>query len=310
MSGKVFCLAIAILGGISAQSLEGQDLYVADKGNDRVGEYDAATGQVINADLVSLTASPTGIAVLGNDLYVEAGTAIGEYNAATGDMIDSNFIRPTDVPSCIVASGGTIYIAQDFDVAAYNASNGQLISSDLVTVTTNPIAALAVSGSDLYVEGGTNGISEYNATTGTPVSVGLVPTPPTGDGAGSQELIVSGSNLYCACVSGTYYGVSVYSATSGDLISQELTFSEYPPPYGMAIDGNDLLTANDTTGISQFDATSGALIDGTFISGLDQPGFIIVAPVPEPGEGTLVAAGACAALAFGVSSRRKSRLRT
>jgi hypothetical protein len=71
-------------------------LYVSQLSSGTVGEYDAATGAVINASLVTGVSEPEGLVLSGNTLFVSSGEAnggsVGTYNATTGAPINPNFI--------------------------------------------------------------------------------------------------------------------------------------------------------------------------------------------------------------------------
>jgi len=118
--------------------VSGSNLYIA-KANGTVGVYNATSGAVINASLVSGLGSIWGITVSGSNLYVadSSHNLIAEYNATSG--------------------------------AAYNGGNGTLI-----TGLYDPYG-VAVSGSDLFVANfGTGTIGEYDATTGATINASLV----------------------------------------------------------------------------------------------------------------------------------------
>lgn len=73
----------------------------------------------------------------------------------------------------------------------------------------------------------------------------------------------------------------------------------------MAVDAsNNLFVANlNTNTVREYNASTGALINASFITGLSGPAFIaVVSPVPEPSSMVLVA-GAVAAAA-GLYRRR------
>jgi WD40 repeat protein len=88
-----------------ALSSNGLYLFVAGYNSGTVGEYDATTGAVINANFITGLSYPTGLAVVGNTLYVtsaQVGSAsnaslLSTYNATTGAVINANFI--TGLPS-------------------------------------------------------------------------------------------------------------------------------------------------------------------------------------------------------------------
>ena len=67
--------------------MSGANLWVTNYNRGTIGEYNATTGAVINASLVSGLNDPSGIAVSGGNLSVIepwAAAQIGEYNATTG----------------------------------------------------------------------------------------------------------------------------------------------------------------------------------------------------------------------------------
>ena len=66
-----------------------------------VGEYNATTGAVINANFITGLNGPVGLALSGNNLFVAnfGGGTVGEYNATTGAAINANFITGLNDPS-------------------------------------------------------------------------------------------------------------------------------------------------------------------------------------------------------------------
>jgi hypothetical protein len=92
-----------------------------------------------------------------------------------------------------------------------------------------------------------------------------------------------------------HYGVAVYDATSGDVISPGLV-TGLNGPIDLAVVGNDLFIADNPSGIiSEYDATSGSDIAPNFITGLNAPdGMAAAAPTPEPGSFALLVWGAAA----------------
>ena len=77
-----------------ALALSGNDLFVVNNVSGTVGEYDATTGAPIHANFIQGNA-PTGLAVLGNNLFLAntfGGSTVSEYDATTGNVINANFI--------------------------------------------------------------------------------------------------------------------------------------------------------------------------------------------------------------------------
>jgi DNA-binding beta-propeller fold protein YncE len=65
---RTFGIALALAGGV-AVTLMAQDLYVANSGNNTIGEY-GLDGRIVNASLITGLGNPAGMAISGNDLFV------------------------------------------------------------------------------------------------------------------------------------------------------------------------------------------------------------------------------------------------
>src|SRR5271166_3441600 len=102
----------ALLLGITAlwamPSSARAQLYVSQ--NNTVGEYNATTGDAINADLITGLNGPQGLALSGDGttLFVAntGGNTVGEYNATTGTAINANFITGLNTPVGLALSDG------------------------------------------------------------------------------------------------------------------------------------------------------------------------------------------------------------
>ena len=274
----VFGLANCSISAAKAQ------IYVSNSNNNTIGEYDATTGTTINASLIT-TASPVGIAISGNGLYVSndsenpPGNTIGEYNATTGTAINASLITGTlfnDVAAVGVAlSGNNLYIAQldDTVISEYNATTGAAINSSLISVgggnSFNGPWSLAVSGNNLYVDTYNGPIGEYNATTGAAINSSL--TGPITDGS---FIAISGNDLYAV----SYNQINEYNATTGALIQHSAT--SVSNPEGITVSGNYLLFVTNHNGtVGEYNATTGAVINSSLITGLSNPqGIVVVGP--------------------------------
>ena len=85
-------LALAVTCGLAA-TVQAQNLiYVANKGNNTIGEY-TNSGSALNASLITGLYSPYGIAISGNDLFVANFTSdiIGEYTTS-GATVNADLI--------------------------------------------------------------------------------------------------------------------------------------------------------------------------------------------------------------------------
>ena len=162
--------------------MSGEDLWVANGGSGTIGEYNATTGAVINAALISGLNEPTAIVVSGGNLWVAnysggiqlglgnyEGGSIGEYNATTGAAVNADLVDYTGSLQGMAMSGGTLWVTGiDSDVVGsnqgfiegYDATDGGSIgirSNDgfdvpAIIVGLNNPTSIAVSGGDLWVD--------------------------------------------------------------------------------------------------------------------------------------------------------------
>jgi uncharacterized repeat protein (TIGR01451 family) len=192
-------------------------------------------------------------------------------------LISSSFVTGLDDPSAVVVSGGDLFVVNGNTIGQYNATTGATINASLVTGLVYA-AEIAVSGGDLFVTNNQVGtIGEYNATTGATINASLV-SGLTNPGA----IAVSGGDLFVTSNSGT---IGEYDATTGATINASLV-SGLSGVSGIAVSGGDLFVASSFPGvddysnasgtIGQYNATTGATINASLITGLSYPGEIEV----------------------------------
>jgi hypothetical protein len=198
-----------------------------------VSQY-SMTGMVINLNFITGLYDETGIAVVGNHLFVaydQAGvpnnySTVAEYNATTGAVKNANLIvfNPSGggAPGPLTASGSSLFFAYSdgFNgqaICEYNVTTGAVTPHFIVlgTMTYLP-SALTVSNNHLFVghfttTGAAGTVGEYNATTGAAINATLITGLPYGPGG----LAVSGNHLLVA----EGAGVSEYNATTGAVIN-------------------------------------------------------------------------------------------
>jgi DNA-binding beta-propeller fold protein YncE len=130
-----------------AVSDDGTRIFVADFGDvpdgikGSVGEYDTSTGATINAALITALDNPTGIALLGNSLYVansSTGT-IGKYNF-DGTPVNPAFITGLSNPLDLATFGGNLYVVNNGtnSIGEYDATTGATINAALITGLNDP----------------------------------------------------------------------------------------------------------------------------------------------------------------------------
>ena len=100
-----FLIAIAVLWAVLRNARA--QLYVSSRPEGGlfgvVSEYNATTGEVIRANLITGLSVPRALAVSGNKLFVAntvSGT-VSEYDATTGEVIKANFITGLSNPEGI-----------------------------------------------------------------------------------------------------------------------------------------------------------------------------------------------------------------
>jgi len=194
-------------------------------------------------------------------IFVDSGSNIAAYNT-DGTVINTNLISSSAIG--LATSQNNLFVGVN-DVINEYAFDGTAVGTPLVSavgVNGNPLSTrLAVSGNTIYASYwqsnfGTSAIGVYT-TSGTTVNDSLITNLPgfTGD------IVVSGSNLFI----GNQGKVLEYT-TSGTLLSSSfLGASNFA---AFTILGNDLFAATTGGTIKQYNATTGALINGSFITGL------------------------------------------
>jgi WD40 repeat protein len=253
-------IGIAALSG-AAKTARAQ-LYVSQLGILTVSEYNAATGDVINARLISQLSAPNGLAVEGNILYVanEDGT-VGKYDSATGEAINSKLITGTQFfPQALVAQGDTLFVAclSCGTVGKYDAATGEAINANFIMAGFP--TALALLGDRLLVLDANASVRQYNATTGEATNANLITRL-----SGRSGLAAQGDTLFVADFArGT---VGKYDATTGQVIDANFITSAGLPTV-LALLGNTLFVANESGTIGKYDATTGEAINAHFITGL------------------------------------------
>jgi hypothetical protein len=271
---RFLLLASAIITFLLAAPVNSnaQDLYVANYGNAKVEEYNAATGAVIRNPLIANTNSnqPTALALWGNNLYVGEGGYIAEFNATTGALLSSTFALFSYDPQYLGVSGGNLFATgQSYpDVAEFNAQTGATESSNFIGSNyNNGYWGLTVSGNYLYVAGYTNTdgvstgyISVYNATSGALVTGSLAVF------AGHTfAMTISGSDLYVSYAAQSGPEWSEFNTTTGAAIAAFTIppdFSSEGDPSGLAVSGTDILASFGNDVINEYNATTGARITG------------------------------------------------
>ena len=219
-----------------------------------VGAYDATTGGTINASLVTGLSGGHAINVLGSSMF------ISNWNASPGN------------------------------ISQYNVNSGATISSPLISGV-RQAGGLLISGSSLLASTASNAnpaqINEYT-TAGSAVAVPFITFA-----SGSMPYGIAEANniLYVALVNSVSTPgqgvIAEYNATTGALIDGSF-ITGLNIPEGIWLSGNNLYVANNaafnnlfggplTNGtVGEYDATTGAAINASLVSGLNQPADVAV----------------------------------
>ena len=185
-----FLIGIAVLWALP-RNAHAQHLYVTNvRGTAVVSEYNAITGEVINANLITGLIGPgTGLAVTGPSAFFPSATlfvadaqsgTVGKYDANTGVAIDADFVKGLVAPYGLAVGGNTLFVANHFGdtVGKYDATTGVAINASFIMRLEGP-DGLALSGNTLFVANsntlpGTGFIGEYDASTGEAIDARFI----------------------------------------------------------------------------------------------------------------------------------------
>lgn len=277
--------AVSLLFALSFIASAHAQIYVSTDGSNSVGEFNL-DGTNVNGHLVGNNA-PSALAISGNNLYV-ADTydeEIAEYTTS-GATVNTALITGLGFSGYpyygLLVSDNILYVAGASSVGEYSLSGTPINASFIQGHFTD----LAISGNDLFVlAGGVDNatVEEYDATTGNLINGSLI----TGL-YDTFRFAVSGGYIY----TGSYANGSVSKFTlSGAAVNSGLvTGLRDAGVADLAVLGNNLYIADvQTDSVGLYDATTGAAINPSLVSGVSNPDGILV--VPEPSSWLLVSAG-------------------
>jgi WD40 repeat protein len=128
-------------GGTLGLGVLGSGLYMGITSQSQVAKYVAATGKRIGAVSVTSAyglAFLPGIVLVGS---AEVTGMIGEYNAKTGETINANFITGLSTPYQIARLGDKLFVTNSTagTVGKYNAETGVVINASFISGLTDPV---------------------------------------------------------------------------------------------------------------------------------------------------------------------------
>ncbi len=271
-------------------------IFLSQANQGRIAEY-TTSGALVNPSLITGLNAPNNITASGGNLFISlinTGT-IAEYTTS-GATVNRSLITGMNSPAGVAVSGGNLFAVDEGlgTVGEYTMS-GAPVNTSLITglVSANGIA---VSGSNLFVTTG-NTVAEYT-TSGALVNAALFPSS---NSFYPFDVAVSGSNLF---VVGTFYTSSPFTisgrlseyTTSGAPVNIPLAVLSQNSFYVVA-SGSNLFVNNGFGTIGEYDATTGAEVNASLITGFPEIAGLAVV-VPEPSTWMLLVTGASALLIF------------
>jgi glucose/arabinose dehydrogenase len=303
---------LCLLQSLSFSIAQAQ-LFIANKNNNTVSEYNPTSGALMNASFITGLNEPTNVILNGNDLYVTnvGNGVVGEYNATTGVAMDASFITGLSFPWAVVPDGSNTLLVGSGStnmIGTYNATSGQVSNTSFITTDLNDEYGVVVYSNDVYVANfGSGAITEYNLSNGNLVNSSFISGL-----SNPQGLYLTGSDLFVS-ENGNGMGnkIAEYDITNASLI-RTLTVNG-GAPVGITGTGSDLFVV-DGTEVSEFDVNSGNLLNATLVSGLaNNPrgiavGSLLAAPEPRAWMFALSVVVLMVGLKFYFSSGKSCRL--
>jgi hypothetical protein len=263
-------------------------LYVARASDGSISEYDTSTGALIKDSMITGLGHTCGLAYDGGALFVinQTRRMVAKYDAQTGIDINRELVTGLEMPSAIAVSGRDLYVAT-FDggsamvVGKYDAVSGAVVFYKLISEP-DFISALAVRGRHLFVAHGSGMqvVDEYDAVSGQKLREKFI------DEAGDPPgLVQSGGYLWIN------HDVGAVTRHDGDTGRNTMgvmspLVSGLSATCALAVSGDDLFIASRTTGsIGKYNATTGAVINASFITG--QGSLVALATVPSATTGSV-----------------------
>jgi hypothetical protein len=219
------------------------------------------------AALAVLGVLAAGLPARGDVIFVTnyyTGT-IGEYDAATGAVVKSTFASGLNGPQDVAVAGSNLLVSTTGNarIAALDLTTGALVTNSFITGNSE---GLAVSGSDLFVTDAPPGyVYEYNSATGA--KIGVIYFEEASGSYPEFDTVANGTLYVTNEDNGTIQTFDATSATAGWSASGLTT------PYGIVVSGSNLFVAEagSANKVAEYDATTGALINASFITGLNAP---------------------------------------
>ncbi len=134
-------------GGGDAVAVSGSTVFVAIGGNYRIASYSAATGAVINNNLIPNQVQVTSLTVSGSDLYAVRQNSVGKYTTS-GAVQNASLITGLNNPFGVTVDGSNLFVSSFFPnslVGRYTTSGATINSSLISTGLNRPYGIAAVA---------------------------------------------------------------------------------------------------------------------------------------------------------------------
>lgn len=294
-------LALVCLGALVETVLPSNaraQIFVVGRISETIGEY--SLGGSLVAQTGGFT-SPLWITASTSELFYTdvAGTTIGRIPyPSLGGTANPTLVTGLSGARGVALFGSNLFVGNSTSgiVGKYTTAGGTVNAGFLTGFQTFGQLLVTVSDTNLFVldvKAGT--VGSYDAATGTAINASLL----TLDPFSTSSLAVSGTDLFIGNSNGT---VGKYTTGGGVVNPTFISLGSSTQVSSLAVSGSDLLVGQ--TAISKYDVGTGALLNGSFISGFAGLAGIAVAPVaavPEPALGPLLGG----VMAFVLTWRRR-----
>ncbi len=269
-----------------------------------IGVYDPGTGAVANPALAKLSVSGVnaGVAVdlASSRVFISNinSSAVYVLDFNTGSVISNNFLAGVSRPDELLLDGsGKIYVSNfnSGSVGVYDATTGAAIKTQLVSGVSEPSGLAVDKAGYLYVASyGSGTIGKYIASTGQAVNANYI----SGIGGAPNGMTLDQfGNIY---VTRNLASSVAKFDSSGKLINSTF-IANLGAPTDITIDSQGHLFVASAAGIGEYDSSTGAAINASFVT-TGSPNWIVAA-VPEPSSVALVALSAL----LGISAEVRRR---
>jgi hypothetical protein len=167
-----------------------------------------------------------------------------------------NFITGLSTLELLIVANSSLYVSTSSEIKQYNLISGELLRNYATSVT--PVG-IAVYGNTMYATNDGDTVSKYDLTSGTE-TVNFI----TGL-SHPQAIVVYNNFIYIA----NFYANAIAKYNLDGSFDSNL-ITDLNGPVGIAINNDDLYVTNyHSQSVGKYNATTGAVINSSFVTGLD-----------------------------------------